>query len=609
MRRTGPRLNGSAEESSRGTRRGSPSLRLRVGFVLIAMVLSAFGARLVQLQGFDPHAYAQAAQKENLVNQVLPAQRGEILDRNGEPLADSADGLMITADPSVTTRTAPALATLLANRLNLDYASLLTRLQGKAKGAGTHFVYVARRVPAAKAKAAVTAAEAKGFKGLYTADDPIREYPAKDVAANIVGFLGTDGPLAGLEQSLNGELAGKDGKETYEVADQGTRLPLGPSTTIKPVNGTDIHLTIDRDLQWYAQRVLQQADEKSDALNGMAIVMDVKTGEVLALADDPTFDASDPSASPKADRGARSLSEVYEPGSVEKILTLSSLIDAGKVTDKTKLSVPGELHRQDTVIHDWFPHDTIPFTLAGVIAQSSNIGTVLASDRFGTGQLHSYLQKFGLGQRTNVGLSGESPGILPTMSQWNHEIQDRVDFGQSVSVNALQEASAVNAVANGGVRIDPSLIQGKAVTTTGQEVGTGVATSRRVVSQKAATQMMKMMERVPDPKTGTAPQTQIPGYRVAGKTGTAQRAVNGRYDGSLTVSYAGFAPADNPRFTVYVVVNRPLKGAIGGGVTAGPVWQKIMSFALRRYGVPPTNTKPSDLPTMWGKGVDHHGRP
>jgi cell division protein FtsI (penicillin-binding protein 3) len=170
-------------------------------------------------------------------------------------------------------------------------------------------------------------------------------------------------------------------------------------------------------------------------------------------------------------------------------------------------------------------------------------------------------------------------------------------------------AAAVNAVANGGVRVDPSLILGKATTDTGQVVGTDEVTSRRVVSQKAATQMMKMMERVPDPKTGTAPQTLIPGYRVAGKTGTAQRAVDGRYDGSLTVSYAGFAPADKPRFTVYVVVNDPRSGPAGGGVTAGPVWQKIMSFALRHYGVPPTNTKPSNLPTMWGKGNDPHGKP
>jgi cell division protein FtsI (penicillin-binding protein 3) len=601
-------------EHSRGSRRGSPHRRLRLGFLLIAIVLSFFGARLVQLQGFDPHAYAQAAEKENLVNQVLPAQRGRILDRNGKALADSADGLMITATPAITgakTADAPALATFLANKLSLDYSKVLAALNGKAPGSGRLFAYVARRVPAALAKETVDEAEARGFKGLATADDPIREYPAGDVAANIVGFMGTDGPLGGLEKSLNDELAGQDGKETYEVADQGTRLPLGPSSTVPPVNGTDVRLTIDRQLQWYAQRVLRQADEKSDALNGMAIVEDVKTGEILAMADDPTFDASDPGASPKADRGARSISEVYEPGSVEKILTLSALIDAGKVTDRTKLVVPGELHRQDRVIHDWFAHGTLRFTLAGVIAQSSNIGTVLAADRFDDGQLHQYLQRFGLGQRTNVGLLGESPGILPSMAQWNHQIQDRVDFGQSVSVNALQMVSAVNAVANGGVRVDPSLIEGKATTDTGQVVGTDETTSRRVVSKRAATQMMKMMERVPDPKTGTAPATQIPGYRVAGKTGTAQR-VNPAckcYDGSLTVSFAGFAPADNPRFTVYVVVNDPRRGPAGGGVTAGPVWQKIMSFALRRYGVPPTGTKPSNLPTMWGKGNDPHGHP
>ena len=596
-------------EQSRGPRRGSPRLRLKVGFLLMAIVLSFFAARLVQLQGFDPNSYAQAAAKENLVTQVLPAQRGRILDRNGEPLADSADGLMITAAPSITSATAPALATLLANKLNLDYSQVLAALTGKSRGSTPLFAYVARKIPAAQATEAVDEARAAGFKGLYTEDDPIREYPAGDVAANIVGFLGTDGPLGGLEQSLNNELAGKDGKETYEVASQGTRIPLGASTTVEPVNGTDIHTTIDRELQWYAQRVLRQTDEQWNARNGMAVVTDVKTGEILALADDPTFDASDPGASPKADRGARSLSEVYEPGSVEKILTLSSLIDAGKVTDRTKLVVPGELKREDRVIHDWFTHGTLHLTLAGVIAQSSNIGTVKAADRFGNGQLHQYLEQFGLGQRTNVGVPGESPGILPSMAQWNHQIQDRVDFGQSVSVNALQMAAAVNAVANGGVRIDPSLILGHATTNSGQVVGTDETTSRRVVSTRAATQMMKMMERVPDPRTGVAPQTQIAGYRVAGKTGTAQRAVNGRYDGSLTVSFAGFAPADNPRFTVYVVINDPRSGHAGGGATAGPVWQKIMSFALHRYGVAPTGTKASDLPTMWGKGVNPHGRP
>jgi cell division protein FtsI (penicillin-binding protein 3) len=584
-------------------------VRLQIGFLLMAIVLSFFAARLIQLQGFDPHSYAQAAEKENLVTQVLPAQRGRILDRNGEPLADSADGLMITAAPSITKAKAPQLATLLANKLNLDYSTVLAALDGTSRGSTPLFAYVARKIPAAQATEAVDEARAKGFAGLYTQDDPIREYPAGDVAANIVGFLGTDGPLAGLEKSLNNELAGKDGEETYEVASDGTHIPLGESSTVEPINGTDIHTTIDRELQYYAQRVLRQTDEQWDARNGMAVVTDVKTGEVLALADDPTFDASDPGASPKADRGARSLGEVYEPGSVEKVLTLSSLIDAGKVTDRTKLVVPGEYKSGDQYIHDWFSHGTLHLTLAGVIAQSSNIGTVLAANKFGNGQLRQYLQNFGLGQRTNVGVPGESAGLLPSMSTWNAPDEDRIDFGQSVSVNALQMATAVNAVANGGVRVDPSLILGHATTDSGQIVGTDETTSRRVVSKRAATEMMQMMERVPDPRTGVAPQTQIPGYRVAGKTGTAQRAVNGRYDGSLTVSYAGFAPADKPRFTVYVVINDPRNGHAGGGSTAGPVWQKIMSFALRRYGVPPTGTKPSDLPTMWGKGVDPHGRP
>jgi len=583
--------------------------RLRIGFLLMAILLSFFAARLVQLQGFDPHSYAQAAEKENLHHLVLPAQRGRILDRDGNALADSADGLMITAAPSITSATAPQLATLLSNKLDLDYSTTLAALRGQTRGSTPLFAYVARKVPAAKATAAVDEAEARGFRGLYTDDDPIREYPDGDVAANVVGFLGTDGPLGGLEESLNNQLAGKDGEETYEVASQGTRIPLGDSSTVEPVNGTDVRTTIDRELQWYAQRVLRQADEQADALNGIAIVQDVKTGEILALADDPTFDPNDPGASPKADRGARSLSEVYEPGSVEKILTLSSLIDAGKVTDRTELVVPGEYKSGDHVIHDWFSHGTLHLTLAGVIAQSSNIGTVLAANKFGNGQLHQYLERFGLGQRTNVGVPGESAGLLPSMKTWNGPDEDRIDFGQSVSVNALQMVTAVNTIANGGVRVDPSLILGHATTNGGKVVGTDETTSRRVVSKRAATQMMKMMERVPDPRTGVAPQTQIAGYRVAGKTGTAQRAVDGRYDGSLTVSYAGFAPADKPRFTVYVVINDPRAGHAGGGTTAGPVWQKIMSFALRHYGVAPTGTKASDLPTMWGKGVDPHGRP
>lgn len=577
-------------------RRGRPHLRLRIGFLLIAMILSIFAARLLQLQGFDPHSYATAAELENRVTVTLPAQRGDIVDRNGQPLADSLDGLMVIADPKLTAEHAPQLAALLARRLNVDYASTLIKLRTP----GSRFEYIARQVPATTATAAVDAADSQGLSGLNTERDPVREYPQGDVAANLVGFTGTDGPLAGLELTFNKELAGTDGSATYEVGD-GTQIPLGYSSTVNPVNGANLKLTIDSNMQWYVQKVLAQAVQGANAESGMAVVMDSKTGQVLSLADYPTYSAADPAASPTADRGIASMTNVYEPGSVEKVLTLSALIDAGKATDRSKVVVPPYVMSGGAPIHDWFAHGTIHLTLAGVIAQSSNIGTVLASRHFAPGQLRKYLVKFGLGQPTNVGVDGESGGILPPLSQWTRGNEDRMAFGQSLSVNALQEAAAVNTIANRGVYVSPSIIEGRATTNTGQTVGTDVATRHRVVSADAARQMDDMMQRVvANPPVGLAPQAQVPGYLVAGKTGTAQRANPACkcYDGTFTVSFAGFAPADNPRFTVYVVVQNPRNGG-GGGSVAGPVFSKVMSFALRRYGVPPSNAKGSTLATTW----------
>ncbi|MCW2795816.1 penicillin-binding protein 2 [Nocardioides sp.] len=584
----------------RGSLRGSPTLRLRVGFVLIAMVLSVFGARLVQLQGIDPGSYAAMAAAEGMVNVVLPAERGNILDRNGEPLADSIDGLMVVADPYMTVDQAPEIAKFLAQRLNVDYFTTLQRLRARtANGDYSRFQYIARRVPSTLASDVVTAAAKRGFEGIATRRDPVRDYPAADVAANLIGFLGTDEPLAGLERTFNKQLAGRDGSARYEVG-AGNVIPLGQNTVTDAVNGTDLHTTIDRDLQWYTQRVMRQTVEDAQADSGVAVIMDSKTGELLALADYPTFDANAPLESPKKDLGSRAMQDVYEPGSVEKVLTLSALIDAGKVTDRTKLRVPGSLSRQDRVIHDWWAHGLIHLTLAGVVAQSSNIGTVLATDKFKPGQLRSYLSKFGLGQKTNVGVRGETSGLLPDPSQWTHQTQDRVAFGQSVSVNAVQMTAAINTIANSGVRVSPSLIEGTATTADGDVVGTDTTTTRRVVSEDAAHQMMLMMERVIDPEVGVAPGAAVPGYRVAGKTGTAQRvgAQCGCYDGTFTVSFAGFAPADDPRFTIYVVVQNPRNGG-GGGSVAGPAFAKMMSYALRRYAVPPTGTRPSRLPIVW----------
>ena len=579
----------------RGSLRGSPMFRLRFGFVVIAIVLSVFGARLVQLQGIDPRSYAAMAAAEGEVDVVLPASRGDILDRNGQPLAHSIDGEMVVADPQLTGSRAPELARFLARRLDVDYFTILPRL----RQSGSRFEYIARRVPSTLANQVVSEAEDRGFTGLDTRRDPVRDYPAGDVGANLVGFMGTDEPLTGFERTFNGQLAGRDGRERYEVG-AGNRLPLGDSTTVEPVEGQDLHTTIDLDLQWFTQRVLRQTVEDARADSGFAVVMDTHTGEVLALADDPTYDASDPlAAGSKSNYGSRAMQDVYEPGSVEKVLTVSSLLDAGKVTPTTKLRVPGS-YDDGRVIHDWFPHGLLHLTLTGVIAKSSNIGTVKASQQFARGELRRYLTAFGLGQRTNVGVRGETRGILPSRADWSTLIQDRVAFGQSLSVNALQMAAAINTVANGGVRVDPSLIVGHATTDSGKVVGTDEAQSRRVVSAKAATQMTHMMERVLDPEVGVAPAAAVPGYRVAGKTGTAQAVGDacGCYDGTFNVSFAGFAPADKPRFTIYVVVKNPRNGG-GGGSVAGPAFSRIMGYALRRYGVPPTGTRPSHLPVSW----------
>jgi cell division protein FtsI (penicillin-binding protein 3) len=589
-----------ATTSPRGTRRGSPQLRLRVGFIVIAMLLSVFGARLVQLQGLDPNSYAQMAAADGLEQVELPATRGDILDRNGEPLADSVDGMMVVADPALTSEHAAELAAFLYKKLDIDYVSTLAKLrEHQVDGKDVRFEYIARRVPATLATEVVEEAERRKFKGLDTRRDPLRTYPAGDVAANLVGFIGTDEPLAGFERTFDKQLSGTDGSERYEVGG-GNRLPLGESTVTKPVDGKDLKTTIDLDLQWYTQRVLRQSVEDARAESGFAIVMDTRTGGLLAVADYPTYDANEPTDSPKTDLGSRALQDVYEPGSVEKILTVSSLMDLGLVSPRTKIVVPPELDREDRSIGDWFPHGTIPLTLAGVIAKSSNIGTVLAADKFKPGQLDAYLRQFGLGQRTDIGVRGETSGLLPPGNTWTHQMQDRIAFGQSLSVNGVQMAAAVNTVANGGVRVSPNVIKGSATTDEGQVVGTDHATRKRVVSAKAAHQMMLMMERVVDPDVGIAPGAAVPGYRVAGKTGTAQRvgAKCGCYDGTDTVSFAGFAPADDPRFTIYIVVQNPGNGG-GGGSVGGPAFAKIMSYALRRYGIPPTGTQPSRLPVEW----------
>lgn len=575
--------------------------RLKFGFLVIAIVLSFYGARLVQLQAIDPGSYAEMAHEEGLEEVVLPASRGPILDRKGVELASSMDGLMVIADPYLTSPTAPQLARFLADKLDVDYFTTLDKLR-KTTGDGSRYQILARRIPATKVRKVLEEADEEGYKGLTTERDPIRSYPLDDVAANIIGFIGQDdenGPLAGLERTFNKQLAGTDGIARYQAV-KGRQIPLSDATVTEPRDGKPLQLTIDRDAQWFTQRTLAQVVRNWKASSGVAIVMDSKTGELLAYADYPTFDANDPLASSKEYYGSKGAQEPYEPGSVEKALTLSAVVDSGNAEPETRLTIPETITRDGHDIGDHGRQGTAKMTLAGVLARSSNIGTTMASETMTSDELRDYLTAFGLGQRTNVGLRGESPGIVPA-TPWSKVGQATISFGQGISATPLQMAAAINTIANGGVRVSPSLIEGSATSEDGVKVGTAEATASRVISAETAQKMARMMETVLDPEEGTAPAARIPGYRVAGKTGTAQVPnPNGRgyLVGIDNNSFAGFAPAEAPRFTVYVAVMGVHGGA--GGLTAAPAFKRIMSYMLRHYGVPPTDAAATPYETSWG---------
>ncbi len=581
----------TTSKPSRGT-----LTRLRLCLLIIAFLLSLFAARLFQLQGVDANAYAAKAAEEGTQRIALHAERGEILDRNGEPLATSVDARAVTADPTMTDDDAPAIASLLAKHLDLDYFTLVEKLRKP----DTQFVYLAHEVPTWKADKAVEAVENAGLTGVFAQREPLRTYPGDTLAANTLGLVNDEGSGgAGLERSFDDVLHGEDGEATYEVSPSGERIPLADSTVKEPEPGSDVITTLDRDLQWYAQQRLQQAIDETSSDWGVVLVKDVKTGEVLALSQLPTFDANDPTSITEDNMNARAVQNVYEPGSVQKVITMASLADQGLVTPRTKVRVPGSLTLDGFTIGDYWDHGTLNMTAAGVIARSSNMGTVVLSQQMSDAKMHSYLKDFGFGEPTGVGLPGESRGILADPDDWSDAKHATISFGQGISVTAMQEASAIEAIANGGVYTEPSLVSGY-VGPDGGKTDAPEPDSHRVVSERAARAVTTMMESVTSPG-GTATDTKVAGYRTAGKTGTAWRVdpETGQYvRGQNTVSFVGFAPADDPRFLTYVVLDNPAGGGSGSG-DAGPVFHDVMRSALERYGVPPTGSRPPRTPLYW----------
>jgi cell division protein FtsI (penicillin-binding protein 3) len=586
----------STRRRYRSSRSRRSFFRLRLSILCIGFVLSLFAARLFQLQGVDANAYASMAEDESTQTVELHAGRGAIVDRNGVELASTVDAVALTADPTMTADDATRIAAVLQSRLGLDYFETVERLRAP----DTRFVYLARRVPLWKANDVMSKLDRANLVGVFTERDPLRTYPDGDAASTLVGVVGADGVgLSGLEYEFDDLLAGVDGQATYILSPSGERIPLSDAIVDDPEPGIGLQTTIDRDVQWWSDRRLTRAVRDTGSDWGTAITIDVRTGEIVQFSQYPGFDPNQVGSLDEEDMVNRGAQYVYEPGSVEKVLTYSALADAGEVTPRTRIEVPGAYLVDGYEINDDWSHGTIRLTATGAIAKSSNIAAILASQRLSAGELYDYLRSFGLGEETGVGLPGESPGILADADSWSDSQRATIAFGQGLSVTAVQMAAALAAVANDGVYIEPTLLTGY-VQPDGSVEPADEPESHRVISEDAARMVAKMMTATTQ-DGGTAPLAAIPGYRVAGKTGTAQRVDQdtlGYVPGQRTISFGGFAPADDPRFLTYVVLDNPKDGSFGG-TGAGPVFHDIMSMVLQRYGIPPTGAKPVRIPLEW----------
>ncbi|MFG2980393.1 peptidoglycan D,D-transpeptidase FtsI family protein [Streptomyces sp. NPDC048258] len=607
-------------------RLGSPRPRLRLVSVGLTLVMLAFVVRLLQVQAVDASAFSAEASKNRYTSVRLAAERGEITDRKGVALATSVDAYDITADPKMFTpqdSKAPdapeQAAALLAPILGKDAKELTERLKTR-----TRYVVLARRqTPQVwnqikdlqRVFAEKAAADKKNngpganvLAGVFNEDSSKRVYPGGDLAAGILGYVNAEGKGAGgLESSLDKKLSGKDGEVTYAQSG-GRRVPTAGSSEKPAVPGEDIELTIDRDIQWAAQSAITEQVQKSEADRGYVIVQDTRTGEVLAMANAPGFDPNDLTRARSTAMGNAALQDVYEPGSTAKVMSMAAVLEEKKATPDTHVEVPNRLHRGDRLFKDDIDHPTWYLTLNGVLAKSSNIGTILATGQLGPTQpeankvLHSYLTKFGIGQPTGLNYPGESRGILAKPEAWSTSQQYTIPFGQGLSLNAMQAASVYSTIANGGVRIEPTLVRGSKGPD-GRFTPAPAPEQRRVVSQETARALAEMLESVVDDQEGTGTKARIPGYRVGGKTGTSNRVdpATGVYKG-YTASFAGFAPADDPRITVYCAIQNPTKGSYFGGQICGPIYKKVMEFALKTLQIAPTGTAPAGLPVTYESG-------
>ena len=569
---------------------GNTQRRGTVLMLVSSLILMIFAARLVDLQAIRGSELASAALDQRLVTVELPAERGSILDSSGAPLAITVEAKNVTADQTMVTD--PVLvAQALSPILGADADILAQRLTGDRR-----FMYLAKEVTPETWEQIL----ALRLPGVFSEDTSRRIYPSGDLAANVIGFVGAQGSgLGGYEYAFNDELGGTPGEATFERGPGGRAIPTGASIRVDAQAGVDIELTIDRDIQYFAQKEIVQAVENSGASDGTVVVMDPQSGRILALATAPTFDPNFPTQSDQNNLNNRPLASAFEPGSTSKVMTLAAVINEDAATPYTPITVPGSLRRGDKDFHDSTPHGTLKLTLTGVMAKSSNIGTILAAERIGGKKLSKYLKKFGIGQPTGLGFTGETSGFVPKHQDWSPTSFPTIAFGQGLSVNAVQVTSVFSTIANDGLRVEPSLVK-KMIHEDGSVEEPDAPMTTRVVSRETAIQMRAMLESVVD-EGGTATSAGIPGYRVGGKTGTAQiiNQRTGRYSNEVIASFVGMVPADNPRLVVGVFISQPQNGRYGGELGA-PVFKKVSSYALGALEIPPTGSKAPKLALTFG---------
>ena len=591
--RTGTAKSGKAPNATK---------RLRLGLGIMLTLLLVVGGKLFFVQGLDVGGMAAAALDYRMRETSLPAERGSILDADGTVLANSVIRYNVVVDQTTNTKTdkfwrleegADKLVEIsreqgiseLAAVLGMDTDDLRNAVTGESK-----YHIVAKDL---KPDVELRVSDLS-IPGIVTEGVSKRVYPNGSVAGGIIGFLqnGSTGQ-AGIEQTQDGLLRGKDGKRLFEIGADGLRIPVGVDELTPPEDGKDVKLTLNSDLQYFAQQAIQSQSDRQGAEWGVITVMDAKTGDIVAMADTNAPDPNDPGRVAAKDRGVRSVTAAYEPGSVQKMITAAALIEEGKSSPLDTFTLGPSYTVDGQTFTDAFAHGTEERTLAGILGWSMNTGTVAAGSRLTKEQRHDWLKKFGIGEAPDIGLPATASGILTPADKWDGRQEYTVLFGQGVSQSTLQTVRAFQTIANNGVMLQPRLIDAY-VSPDGTEEKIAPQPSRQVVSDGTAQQVQDILESAVT--EGQIKDAAIDGYRVGAKTGTSESPCDDGKSGfcGYTASIVGMAPMDDPRFIVEVVLQRP-KGNIYG-ITQGPVFRSVMSQALRTYNVQPSTGEPARLP-------------